>query len=83
MLHKVRARWVNQKTRITNQLRGLLNEYGIVMEPGDKTLKSHLPEILEDAENGLITGVRHLIASIGQEWREVEARLDEMNRLMI
>lgn len=82
MLHKVRNRWVSQKTRLTNQLRGLLNEYGIVIAPGDKALKSKLPEILEDAENDLTTGVRHLITSIRQEWLEMEARLNEMDNLM-
>lgn len=82
MLHKVRNRWVTQKNRLTNQLRGLLNEYGIVIPPGDNALKSKLPEILEDAENDLTAGVRHLIASIRQEWREMEERLDEMDSLM-
>lgn len=82
MLHKVRSRWVSQKTRLTNQLRGLLNEYGIVVNPGDKALKSQLPDILEDADNELTTGVRHLIASVRQEWRELEVRLNEMDKLM-
>lgn len=83
MLHKIRSRWVSQKTRLTNQLRGLLNEYGIVIAPGDKSLKSQLPDILEDAENDLTTGVRRLIESIRDEWRELETRLGEMNTLML
>jgi len=64
MLHKVRGRWVSQKTRLTNQLRGLLNECGIIIAAGDKALKNKLPNILEDAENGLSSGVRQLIACI-------------------
>lgn len=83
MLHKVRSRWVSQKTRLTNQLRGLLSEYGIVIAPGDKALKSQLPNILEDAENALSSGVRQLIACIRQEWREMESRLNDMENLMV
>ncbi|RZM84904.1 IS110 family transposase [Pseudoalteromonas rubra] len=82
MLHKVRSRWVSQKTRLTNQLRGLLNEYGIVIAPGDKALKQTLPEILEDGENNLSSGIRHLIDNIRQEWLEMEARLSEVDSLM-
>lgn len=82
MLHKIRSRWVSQKTRLTNQLRGLLNEYGIVVNPGDKALKSKLPDILEDGDNELTTPVRHLIESVRQEWRELEVRLNEMDKLM-
>ncbi|BDX07297.1 IS110 family transposase [Planctobacterium marinum] len=83
MLHKVRSRWVNQKTRLTNQLRGLLNEYGIVLAPGDKALKKQLPDILEDTENDLTPGIRQLVASIRQEWREMEERLNDIDSLMV
>lgn len=83
ILHKVRSRWMTQKTALTNQLRGLLNEYGIVIKPGDNALKRQLPDILEDGENDLTSGVRQLMASIRQEWHELEARLDEVNQLLV
>ena len=83
MLHNVRSRWKNQKVRLTNQLRGLLNEYGIVIQPGDESLKRHLPDILEDADNDLTTGIRQLIAHIQQEWAELEHRINEMDHLLL
>ena len=82
MLHKVRNRWVSQKTRLTNQLRGLLNEYGFAIRPGDKALKAQLPEILEDAENDLTSGIRQLIDTIREEWQEMEVRLVQIDKLM-
>lgn len=46
-------------------------------------MKNKLPNILEDAENGLSSGVRQLIACIRQEWREMESRLNDMENLMV
>jgi transposase len=36
-----------------NRLRGLLSEFGIVMPKGRSPAQNTIPEILEDAENGL------------------------------
>ena len=53
MLHRVRQNWVKQRTAVANQMRGLLSEYGIVIGQGLSQIRRRLPEILEDAENGL------------------------------
>jgi len=36
-----------------NQIRGLLAEYGVVINQGVAAVRKSLPEILEDAKNGL------------------------------
>ena len=82
MLHKVRSRWINQRTMLTNQLRGLLNEYGIVVSPGEKALQQTILDTLENANNDLSAIVRRLIQSIQQEWLEIESRLKEIQQLL-
>ena len=82
VLHRVRSRWVNHKMTLTNQLRGLLSEYGIVASPGGKALKQTITDALENAENDLSANVRKLIQSVCQEWSEVEQRLADMQQLL-
>src|SRR5690554_5524042 len=53
LAHRVRERLVHERTTLMNQLRGLLQEYGIVVAPGKENLRNQLPDLLEDAENGL------------------------------
>ena len=48
----------------SNQIRGLLSEFGIVLAQGDAALNRDIPVILEDAENDLATSVRQLIDSL-------------------
>jgi transposase len=61
-LHRVREAQVKARTALCNQVRGLLGEYGIVVAQGVNTLRRRLPEILEDAENGLSDFFRTLLA---------------------
>lgn len=80
MLHKIRERRVNARTALTNQLRGLLSEYGIVLEAGKKSLKSGLDDLLEDAENGLTIPIRLLIEDIQQEWKVLDEVIDKLDK---
>lgn len=62
MLHRIRQNLVKQRTAAANQTRGLLGEYGLVVAQGLHHLRRRLPEILEDAENGLSPLARRLFA---------------------
>jgi transposase len=63
-VHRVRQGFVSARTARSNQIRGLLSEFGIVMPKGIATLERRLPEILADAENGLPGGSRELFARL-------------------
>lgn len=45
-IHRIRERLVKQRTAISNETRGLLMEYGIVLNPGIHTLRNNLPELI-------------------------------------
>ena len=57
-IHRVREQLIKSRTAQANQIRGLLGEYGIVLAKGVSQLRARLPEILEDAENGLTHRIR-------------------------
>lgn len=57
-LHRIRQSRVKSRTAMNNQIRGLLAEYGLVIDQGLSRIRKRVPEILEDAENGLTTRFR-------------------------
>lgn len=52
-LHRIRQSLVKSRTALSNQLRGLLLEYGIVIGKGHAQTRHRVAEILSDLENGL------------------------------
>ena len=55
---------VRQRVALSNHLRGVLSEYGIVLPQGARIISRRLPELLEDAENELPMLVRPLLAEL-------------------
>ena len=64
-VHRARQGFVRARTAQSNQIRGLLAEFGIVIPQGIGTIVKRIPEILEDGENGLPGTMRNLIARRG------------------
>lgn len=75
-LHRLRERCLCDRTALCNQLRGLLAEYGLIFPKGVNTLRRCLPEVLEDAENGLSDLFRRLLARGYQQLRDLDGHLD-------
>ena len=46
-------RIVEQRTALSNQIRGLLAEHGIAFPKGISQLRATLLDVIEDADNGL------------------------------
>ena len=64
LLHRVRSGAVKQRTEIVNEARAALLEEGITIAQGIEKVRSQLPRILEDAENGLYPHIRNLVADL-------------------
>jgi transposase len=71
-LHRMRSQCLRDRTALSNSIRGLLGEYGIVFAKGVPTLRKKIPEILEDAENGLSLGFRNLLVRRYEQLVELE-----------
>ena len=74
-IHRMRSLTVGQRTAQINQTRGLLLEYGIAMPAGRVNLLKRLPEILEDAENGLTDLFREELFGLYRELRHLDDRI--------
>ena len=66
-LHRARELLVKQRTALSNQIRGLLGEYGLVVAKGVRRIRRSLPELLEDAENGLSFQSREIFYELYQQ----------------
>jgi transposase len=75
-LHRLREARVGERTALCNQLRGLLAEYGIVLPQGVGAVRKRLPELLEDAENGLSAFFRPLLADGYRQLQEIDAHIE-------
>lgn len=73
--HRIRARLVKSRTSLSNEIRGLLSEFGIIVPTSLGALRRALPAILEDGENGLIGDFRDLLAELAEELRTLDDRL--------
>ena len=75
-LYRLRERRIADRTALCNQLRGLLAEYGLILPKGVGVVRKRLPELLEDAENGLSDLFRRLLAQSYRELRELDLHID-------
>lgn len=78
VLHRCRERIKGNRTQVSNQVRGILAEFGIVMAKSNATFARRIPEILEDGENKLTDRTRAVIAECYQEWQELGERLERL-----
>jgi len=77
-LHRARQGFVRARTAQANQIRGLLAEYGITLPQGIGHVTKRLPEIVEDAENGLPGVFRELLTRLGTHLRGLDRQVQEL-----
>jgi len=75
--HRTREELVRQRTAKSNQIRGLVGEYGIVAPIGIQQLRRALPTWLEDGENGLTDDFRALLAGLADDLRYLDDRITD------
>ncbi|MCL1092113.1 IS110 family transposase, partial [Shewanella profunda] len=78
--HRIRERRIRVRTALTNQIRGLLSEYGIVIPKGRDPLNLALPELLEDASNSLTTIARRYIRELLDELYAINVSIKSLEK---
>ena len=81
-VHRVLDRMIRQRSALINQLRGLLNEYGIVVNRGKERLLLALPDLLEDADNGLTPSSRALYWTMTEEWLQLNEAIARVEKVL-
>lgn len=85
--HRQRERIKKERKALASQIRGLLGEYGIVINKGISAIHNELPDILEDATNELTYLSREVFNELWLEFqvkemkfKACEVRLNTMNK---
>lgn len=78
-VHRARQGFVKARTAQGNQIRGLLAEFGIVIQKGIDAIAKRVPEILEDAENGLPGTMRRLLERLTDNLKEMDRHVNELD----
>jgi transposase len=79
-VHRIRQRLVGDRTRLANQIRGLLAEHGIVIARDISRLRDALVQIAEGSEPGLDELLRDLVRDMKSEMAELDRRLAVYNK---
>lgn len=79
-LHRARAGWVSRKTALSNQMRGLLLEHGVVFGKGDKRLMELIPQVLESASIPIPDRLRALMKLLWLDWQGQVERIEAIER---
>ena len=75
ILHRVRERMVKERTAICNQIRGFLQEYGLVTAQGIARLKKDLPLMIADEKNELTPMTREILLDLSVQLRVADERV--------
>lgn len=79
MLHAIRRRLVGSRTALTNQMRGVLGEYGLVFGQGPAQVRRGLTAILAGDDARLSVAAREMVADVQQQLTELENRIADYN----
>jgi transposase len=77
-LHRVRSAWMASRTARLNTIRGLLRELGVMIPGGARQVLPRVWELVSDAESELPEPLRHVLAEMAREVRELERRIQEL-----
>ena len=81
-IHRIRSELIKQRTMKGNQIRGLLAEYGVIVDKRLERLRAALPVILEhidSGDNGLTRPMRHLMNELREDLVQFDERVKQMD----
>lgn len=79
-IQRSRELLVQDRTALSNHIRGLLLEFGIAIPKGFATLQRKVPEILEDAENGVPHPFRPALHLMYQRLLKIKDDIDQLTQ---
>jgi transposase len=79
-IHRVRQEIVKMRTMQVNQIRGLLAEFGVVMNTGVSRLRKEIPLILEDGDSQLTSVMRTLVSTLYEFFCVLDDRLEAITK---
>jgi transposase len=77
-IHRVRSRLIGCRTQLTNQIRGLLMEYGITIPEHLSQVRKALPQLTEEEDPRLSAVAKGLFRGLYEELCAIEERIEDM-----
>lgn len=74
-LHRVRQGFIKARTAQANQIRGLLAEFGLIVPQGIGHIATRVPELIEDASNGLPGSFRMLVDQLVEHLKVLDTHV--------
>ena len=74
-IHRVRSRLVSQRTALTNEMRGLLYEHGVVLAQGIATLRTFVLSLVHGDVEGVTPMCKETMADLLSELSDLEERI--------
>lgn len=74
-LHRIRARLVKNRTALSNEIRGILAEFGYVIRTGYAALKKAVLDISSDEESILSRNTRNVLLELRSEFLILDERI--------
>ena len=79
-LHRVRRRFIVERTAVINQMRALLLEHGMVSPVGRAAFVHRLPTVFTDAEHRLSPRLVELLHRLRQRWLTLDVEIGQATR---
>jgi transposase len=76
-VHTARTGFVKQRTAQANQIRGLLQEFGLIVPKGLAALRERVPTLLDDASDELPGAFRQIILELLDHLKVLDKRVNE------
>lgn len=80
MIHRVRDRLIRNRTALMNELRGFLNEYGVVVSLGIARLRERIMRIVGGEEEGFSAVVKAMLWDLYEELANLDGRIKVCDR---
>lgn len=76
-LHRIRSRLVGNRTAVGNEIRGLLQEYGVTLSQGAAGLRQGLVKIMNKEDNCLTPEIQRAVIELWEEWLCLNERIKQ------
>jgi transposase len=82
-LHRVRRRFIVERTAVINQMRAMLLEHGMVLPVGRAAFVHRLPTVFTDAEHRLSPRLVELLHRLRQRWLALDVEIVQATRDLV
>ena len=81
-MHRIRSYYVKQRTALTNMMRGMLYEFGVIMPKGKASLSKKLTLLLDENDSLLNEKVKILLNGLREELQHLNDEIDSHTEIL-